>query len=96
MVRALAALALAVFAPRMATLIMFSTAALCRKAHALPGWAIAVSYLGGAVEFVNVTIAEPTLYVFPAWIALISVVMLLRRHPILQSSGGASLDEERA
>jgi len=58
---------------------VFSTAALARKTHALPGWLIAVTYVVGVVEFVNVTIAQPTLYLFPAWIALGSVVLLARR-----------------
>ena len=40
-----------------------------------------LTYLVGAAEFVNVTIAEPTIYVFAAWIALVSVVLLVRRPP---------------
>ena len=70
---------LRVFAPRIATLVMFSTAVLARKSHALPGWLVVVTYVVGVVEFVNVTISQPTLYLFPAWIALVSVVLFARR-----------------
>ena len=66
LLRALAAVVLAVFAPRVATLVMFSTASLSRRASALPSWLIVVTYVVGVAEFVNVTIATPTLYVFPA------------------------------
>lgn len=79
MLRALAAVLLSVFAPRVATLVMFSTASLGRRTGALPRWLVVVTYLVGTVEFVSITLAEPTLYVFPAWIALVSLVMLVRR-----------------
>jgi drug/metabolite transporter (DMT)-like permease len=38
-----------------------------------------VTLVVGAFEFVNVTIAVPSLYLFPAWIALVSVVLFVRR-----------------
>lgn len=80
LLRAMAAVLLGVVAPRVATLVMFSTATLSRRAGALPPWLIAVTYVVGIAEFVNVTIATPTLFVFPAWIALVSVVVIVR-HP---------------
>jgi hypothetical protein len=89
LLRAQSAVVLAVFAPRVATLVMFSTAALARRSHALPGWLVAVTYAVGVAEFVNVTVAQPTLYVFPAWIALVSVVLLVRR-PKLAVDGPAA------
>ena len=46
-----------------------------RSRHA----AVVVTYVVGVAEFVNVTLAEPTLNVFPAWIALVSVVLLVCR-----------------
>lgn len=78
MMRALAVTMVSVFAPRVATLVMFSTAALSRKTRALPRWLIIVTYVVGIAEFVSVTIARPTIYVFPAWIALVSVTLLVR------------------
>ncbi len=79
MFRSLAVIVLSVFTARVATLVMFSLATLARQTGALPRWAVAVTYLLGVVEFVNVTLAEPRLYVFPAWIAFVSVLLLVRR-----------------
>ena len=79
MTRALAVTLLSVFAPRVATLVVFSTAALGRATGALPRWLVWLSYAVGVFEFVNVTVAPTTVYVFPAWIALVSVVLLIRR-----------------
>jgi hypothetical protein len=76
------------FTPRVATLIMFTSATLSRRAQALPRWMIVLTYLVGVVEFVNVTVAEPVLYVFPAWVALVSTVLLLR-HDRLPSRDSA-------
>lgn len=77
--RAGAAVVLSVFTPRIATLVMFSTASLGRATGALPKWLVWLTYVVGVVEFVNVSIATPTVYVKPAWVALVSVVLLVRR-----------------
>jgi hypothetical protein len=77
--RAAAAVMLAVFAPRIATLVMFSTASLGRVTGALPRWLVLLTFLLGIAAFVNVTISSPGLYAVPAWIALVSVVLLVRR-----------------
>ena len=79
--RAVAAIILSVFAPRVATLVMLSTASLGRATGALPMWLVWLTYAAGIVEFVNVSIATPTVFLVPAWIALVSVVLLLRRPP---------------
>lgn len=78
--RAAAAAVLSVFAPRVATLVMFSTASLARATGALPRWLVWLTVVVGIVEFVNVTIAAPTIYLVPAWVGLVSVVLLVR-HP---------------
>jgi hypothetical protein len=77
--RAMAVTILSVFTPRVATLVMISSASLGRKTGALPRWLVTVTYVVAAVELLNVTISEPTLYVFPAWVALVSLVLLVRR-----------------
>jgi hypothetical protein len=79
LLRTAAAVVLSVFTARIATLVMFSTASLGRQTGALPTWLIVVTVVVGLIEFVNVTIAEPSLYLFPAWIALVSVVLFVRR-----------------
>ncbi len=79
--RASAAIVLSVFLPRIATLLMFSTAGLGRATGALPKWLVWLTYLIGAISFVNVSIATPSVYVVPAWIAMVSIVLLVRRPP---------------
>ncbi len=86
--RAFGLIILVVFTPRVATLIMFTSATLSRQARALPGWMIVLTYLVGVVEFVTVTVAEPVLYVFPAWVTLASTV-LLPRHDRIPTRGSA-------
>ena len=66
-------------APRVATLVVFSTATLGRSTGALPAWLVWLSYAIGVAELINVTVAAPTIYLFPAWIALVSIVLLIRR-----------------
>jgi hypothetical protein len=81
MSRAFAATVLSVFAPRVTALVMLSTASLGRTTRALPPWLVVVTYIVGVGELVNVTVSQPTIYVFPAWIALVSIVLLVRRPP---------------
>jgi hypothetical protein len=80
LLRAAAAGVLSVFLPRVATLVMFSTASLGRATGGLPRWLVLVTFLIGVFELVNVTVATPTVFLVPAWIALVSVVLLVR-HP---------------
>ena len=42
-------------------------------------WLVLLTYAVGVYELVNVTIDTPSVYVVPAWIALVSVVLLVRR-----------------
>jgi hypothetical protein len=77
--RALAVTLLSVFAPRIATVVVFTTAALGRATGSLPQWLVWLSFAVGVFEFVNISVAPPTVYVFPAWIALVSIVLLVRR-----------------
>lgn len=79
--RSAAAIVLSVFAPRIATLVMFSTASLGRATGAFPGWLIWGTYAVGVIELLNVSFATPTVYLVPAWIAVVSVVLLVRRPP---------------
>lgn len=88
LLRALAAILLSVFAPRVAALVMFSTAGLARATGALPRWLIVTTYVVGVGSLVNVTIRTPSIYVFPTWIAVVSLILLARRAPIdLEAAG---------
>lgn len=84
LLRAFNAGILAVFAPRVATLVMFSTATLARRAGVWPRWLVVGTYVVGVIEFVNVTLSTPMVYVFPAWIAVVSLVVIVR-HPEAQA-----------
>jgi len=91
--RAIALTLLVVFAPRVETLVMLSTAALGRVTHALPRWLVILTYVVAIVEFLNVTINEPTVLLFPAWIALVSLVLLVRKTTGQLGSTSASVDD---
>jgi hypothetical protein len=79
LLRAAAAVVLSVFLPRVATLVMFSTASLGRATGALPRWLVIATMVVGVVELVNVTISTPTVFLVPVWIGVVSVVLLVRR-----------------
>jgi hypothetical protein len=68
-----------VFAPRIASLFIFSLSGLSLRTGAMPRWFVFVSYAIGVVLFVNVTFSSPGIYVFPAWMVLASVVLLIHR-----------------
>lgn len=70
---------LSIFLARIAMLLMFSIAILGRASGALPTWLVVVTRPVGVFELVNVTVSAPSLYVLPDWIALVSVVLLVRR-----------------
>jgi hypothetical protein len=40
---------------------------------------VVLSVVVGVFELVNVTVSTPTVFLVPAWIALVSVVLLVRR-----------------
>lgn len=70
---------LVVFAPRVASVFVLSLSSLALRTGALPRWLIILSYIVGVSMFINVTFSKPNVYGFPAWIALVSVVMFIRR-----------------
>ena len=80
MARSVGVIAVVIFMPRMQALFVFSTAALGLRTGALPRWAVVVSYLLGIWLLVNFTFLTPNVYLFPFWVALISVELLIRRH----------------
>lgn len=85
LIRSYALVVLAVFAPRVAALVVFSSSTLGLRTGVLPRWMILVGYVVGVAMVLNVTLYSPSVYIFPGWIALVSLVLLLRRHP--QHSG---------
>jgi hypothetical protein len=69
---------LSVLAPRIAFVVMFSSAILARGTGAFPPWLVVLTVALALFEFFNFTINEPTLYVFPIWVGLVSMVLLRR------------------
>ncbi|MCU1627890.1 MAG: hypothetical protein JWP64_2839 [Pseudonocardia sp.] len=80
--RALAAVGYAmvfVYGVRAAGMYMISTTGLARTVGLLPGPAAAVSYLVAAFLLVSTTFHPVILLVFPAWVLVLSIVLLVRR-----------------
>ena len=79
MTRTLARITLGVFAPRIASLFIFSLSGLSLRTGAMPRWFVFASYAIGVVLFLNVTFTSPSIFVFPAWMVLASAVLLVHR-----------------
>ncbi len=80
-VRGYAMVVLAVFAPRVAALVVFSSSTLGLRTGELPKWLVLAGYAVGVVMVLNVTFYSPSVYIFPGWIAMVSLVLLFRHHP---------------
>ena len=66
-----------VFGTRAAGMYMITTTTLVRRRALLPRAVAAVSYLGAAFLLVSTTFHPATLLVFPGWVLLLSVVLLV-------------------
>lgn len=77
MMRSIGVVILAGAVPRVQALVVFSTAALGRLTETLPKWLVLLSYLFGLALLVTVTFFTPGLYLFPAWVAVVSIAILI-------------------
>ena len=68
-----------VFAVRAAGMYMLTTTGLARTAGVLPGPVVLLSYLAAAFLLVSTTLHPAILLVFPAWVLVVSIVLLVRR-----------------
>lgn len=68
-----------VFGVRAAGMYIITTTGLARSAGVLPGAVVVVSYLVAAFLLLSATSHPAILLVFPAWVLLISIVLLVRR-----------------
>ena len=68
-----------VYAVRAAGMYMLTTTGLARAAGVLPRPAVLISYVLAAVLLVSTTFHPVILLVFPAWVLLVSVLLLVRR-----------------
>ncbi len=76
--RVLARIVLGVMAPRVASLFIFSLSGMALRTGTLPRWLVYFSYATGVLLFLNVTFTTPSIYVFPAWMAVMSLVLFVR------------------
>lgn len=81
MTRNFAYVTLGVFTPRIAALFVFSSSTLGLRTGVLPRWLAILGYMLGIFLLVDVTISTPSVYAFPIWIALVSIVLVFHRHP---------------
>ena len=66
-----------VFGVRAAGMYMITTTTLARRRGLLPRWVAAVGYLGATFLLLSTTFHPATLLVFPGWVLLLSVVLLV-------------------
>jgi hypothetical protein len=76
--RALSYTILFAFADRAAAVFLFATATIGLKTGVLPRWFCLASYLLGTVLLIVVTFFELAILVLPAWVAIISLIILRR------------------
>jgi hypothetical protein len=60
-------------------LYILTTTALGRSAGVLPGPVVVVSYLAAVFLLLSTTFHPAVLLVFPAWVLMVSAVLLVRR-----------------
>lgn len=68
-----------VFAIKMAAAFMLVTSTIGRRTRVLPGWFIVVGLIAGVGLLVSVSFFEPLALIFPAWVAVLSVLLLRAR-----------------
>jgi hypothetical protein len=71
-----------VFAMRMAAIFVTSTAGIIRGAGVMPRWFQALSYVVAACLFLVASRGLWLAFLFPAWILLLSGLMVYRRRSI--------------
>ena len=84
--RALAAALFYVFAIKMAAGFMLVSSNIGRRTGFLPTWFIGIGGLGAIVMLLSVGFLEPLALIFPAWVAIVSI-LLLRAHPDTWAAG---------
>ncbi|MCP4967534.1 MAG: hypothetical protein GY926_20160 [bacterium] len=80
MIRSFAFVLLGVFATRISALFVFSLSTLGLRTGVMPRWLAIVGYLLGVGLLLDVTFSSPSLYAFPVWLALVSIVLVFHRH----------------
>lgn len=69
-----------VVAPRLQAVFILSTSTVIMRSQVLPSWLAIVGYVCGLALFVVPLVAEPVGLIFPVWVFVVSVVMMIKRH----------------
>lgn len=67
--------------PKVQAVFMFSTGSLGLRTGTLPRWLIVVTILSATGLLINISFFTPSVYVFPVWVVLVSIVLLVRSRP---------------
>ena len=81
-----------VVAPRIEAVFIFSTSTVIARSRVLPSWLALVGYVAGLIMFLAPFVYLPLGYVFPAWVFVVSVVLLIVRPNDLQLPQAADGD----
>ena len=84
--RALTSALFYVFAVKMAAVFMLVSSNIGRRTGFLPRWFIGLGVVSALVMLLSVGFFEPLALIFPAWVAVVSI-LLLRAHPDSWSAG---------
>jgi len=84
----IAAALLLVVAPRVEAVFIFTTSTVILRSSVLPSWLAYVGYVAGLVMFVAPLIWVPLGYAFPAWVFVVSIVLLVVRPSSLDTAAG--------
>jgi hypothetical protein len=74
------------FAMRMAAMFVFTTSALGRSARILPPWFALIGFVVGLFLLFSATLSPTLIFVFPAWVAVLSLILLRRAREIPQDA----------
>jgi hypothetical protein len=77
MSRSIGVVILAGLATRIQGLFLFAVAALGLRTQAFPRWLVWLSYAIGLVLIIDITLTQPSIYIFPTWVALVSIALLV-------------------
>ena len=80
---------LLVFAMRMASVFAFTTSTIGLKHQIMPRWFIWAGYVVGLVLLLSATISPLLILVFPVWVLILSLILLMRARSIPDETTGA-------
>ena len=75
-----------VFAVKMSAVFMLVSSTIGRRTGFLPRWFIVVGMLAAVAMLLSVGFFEPLALIFPAWVAVVSL-LILRAHPDSWAAG---------